>query len=377
MAQNTAIAIAGALTSCPDIWASLETEPQPQTPAPSNGTAAMAINSLPFFANAALAEAAAALRQQGPLRAVGGSLSSVFVPGLGQISVPGLGPVFGPALEQIFANIGFNSDQFYTAIGASIAAAQPIGQVAAQARQVNDECPSLWYVNFPKNLSPQVADKVGQYRQSMLDFRSWSTAKWWKEVNRRHGNPNDFTQRVQQSKEFAKIACEDMVKMSWLRTTKYPAEVKHNIDCTASELHENIASRALAGWSDVDRDTMDAVEPVLQDIVRSVQPGTQGFSEMKVVVIEKYVYDEQTGNITSYIRVVCFELQEAFYNVITGKAQQQSRVNLQLSLLQYEAIFEQGYWEWYSGKYLQDDEKDPFQGLIKTQTTDVSHQGYS
>lgn len=124
----------------------------------------MAINSFPSFAKDALEAAAAALRQQGPLRAV-------QVP-VGSVLVPGLGPIFAPALEQVFANLGFDSNQFYTAIGASIPAAQPIRQVAAQARQVNEECPSLWYVNFPKNLPPQAADKVREYRQSMLDFRS-------------------------------------------------------------------------------------------------------------------------------------------------------------------------------------------------------------
>ena len=68
---------------------------------------------------------------------------------------------------------------------------------------------------------------------------------------------------------------------------------------------------------------------------------------------------------------MCFELQEAFYDVVMGKAQRQSRVNLQLSLLQYEAIFEKGYWDWYSKNYLPDDEKDPFQDLIKSQSTDI------
>ncbi|GAB0146749.1 hypothetical protein EsHS_00007139 [Epichloe bromicola] len=116
---------------------------------------------------------------------------------------------------------------------------------------------------------------------------------------------------------------------------------------------------------------MKAVEPVLQDIVKSVRPGAQTFSEMRMVIIEKYVYDEATHGITSYIRLVSFEIKEAFYAVITGKAQSQGRVNLQLGLLQYEAIFEQGYWEWYSKKYLQNDEKDLFKDLIGKQSTDV------
>lgn len=67
----------------------------------------------------------------------------------------------------------------------------------------------------------------------------------------------------------------------------------------AGELHQNLISRALSGWSDVDRDTFDAIEPLLQDIVRSAQPGITDFNELKVVIAEKYVYDSATDSIVS------------------------------------------------------------------------------
>ncbi|KAJ4176102.1 hypothetical protein NW755_014608 [Fusarium falciforme] len=356
------VAIAGTLTSCPDIWADLELEPRPRPrpSSPSNAPAAMVINGFPSFARALPS-----------WTDVTGAVVAAATKALGQQGLKAAESEFAPVLQQVFATLGFNSNVFYTAIGVALPDPQPIQQVAAQARQVNEECPSLWYVNFPKSLSVQDAQKVRDYRQSMQDFRSWSSAKWWNEVNRRQGIPDDFTKRVLQSKEFAKIACEDMVKMSWLRTTKNPLEAKHMIDCTAAELHENIVSRALTGWSDVDQDTMDAVEPILQDIVRTAQPGTQRMSEMKVVLIEKYVFDAPSDSITSYIRLVSFELQEAFYDVIFGKAQGQARVSLQLSLLQYEAAFEQQKWEWYSKNYINDNDIGIFEDLIKTQSIDV------
>ncbi|GAB0138924.1 hypothetical protein EsDP_00007144 [Epichloe bromicola] len=167
----------------------------------------MASNNLPSIVSAALSAAKVALEKQ----AVPGAIQTPY----GPIYTPALESLFGPVLNQVFATLGFNSSQFYTAIGIAFPTLIPPQQIAAQAQEVHDECPTLWYVKFPKNVSSQDIGKIEDYRQSMLDFRSWLTAKWWNEVNRRHGNPDDFTQRVEQSKEFAKITCEDMVKVSW------------------------------------------------------------------------------------------------------------------------------------------------------------------
>ncbi|KAF5667163.1 hypothetical protein FHETE_5866 [Fusarium heterosporum] len=361
--------VTGTLASCPDLWAKLKTEPHSQLQSALKASIesppmhAIAASNLPSFVKTAAGVINTTLQQH----AMVGAIQTSF----GPIYSFALANQFGPVLNQVFATMGYNSSQFYTAIGIAIPAIVSIQQLAVQAQEVHDECPSLWYVNFPTNLSSQDIDKIGDYRQSMLDFRSWSTAKWWNEVNRRHGNPDDFTQRVEQSKEFANIAVEDMVRMSWLRTTKGPFEANYTIDCSADELHENIVSQTLAGMVDVDGDTMKAVEPVLQDIVKSIRPGSQTFSEMRVVIIEKYVYNDSDRSITSYIRLVSFEVKEAFYAVITGKSGEQSRVNLQLGLLQYEAIFEQGYWEWYAKEHLQNDEKDLFRDLVTKQSTDV------
>lgn len=84
-----------------------------------------------------------------------------------------------------------------------------------------------------------------------------------------------------------------------LRTTKSPVDNMHRIVCDAAELHNRIVSQVLHGWTDVDGETMDALEPLLQDIVRSTQRGGGDFSEMKVVITERYIYNENTHAITS------------------------------------------------------------------------------
>lgn len=203
MATKDSAAVTGTLTSCPNIWGDLKVEPQLPPEAlhavaglvvKNNASSAASImgRNLPWEQFA---------RRGAPVRFAPGA----FTPPIG--IVPNIGSML---------NLGWNTPQFYSAIGVAVAVqAQVVQQVAAQAQEINKEYPSLWYVNFPKQMSSHDADMVQRYRQSMLDFRSWSSMKWWQEVSRRFGNPGDMIQRVQQSKEFAKIACEDMVKMSW------------------------------------------------------------------------------------------------------------------------------------------------------------------
>lgn len=125
----------------------------------------------------------------------------------------GLFPVLTP---QQVAKLGINSDLFYCVVGSAVPAqAPPVQQTAASAVKVNKDFPSLWFVNFPKKMAAQDVAMVRQYRQNMTDFRSWSSQKWWEEVARRDGTPNDVMQRARQSKIFAQMAVEDMLKMSW------------------------------------------------------------------------------------------------------------------------------------------------------------------
>lgn len=66
-------------------------------------------------------------------------------------------------------------------------------------------------------------------------------------------------------------------------------------------LHENIVSQVMSDWGGIDRDVVDAVEPLLQDIVRSARAGAapQEASELKVVILENYEWDANTQSVTS------------------------------------------------------------------------------
>ena len=57
----------------------------------------------------------------------------------------------------------------------------------------------------------------------------------------------------------------------------------------------------MSDWGSVDRDIVDAVEPLLQDIVRSARAGAipQEAGELKVVILEKYEWDANARSVTS------------------------------------------------------------------------------
>ncbi|CAN9122734.1 unnamed protein product [Alternaria alternata] len=233
------------------------------------------------------------------------------------------------------AMLGINSSQFYSIIGGAVGmTAQPVQQTVAQAVKINKDFPSLWFVNFPKHMESQDVDLVHRSRQNMTDFRSWSSQKWWEEVARRDGVPQDMFQRARQSKLFAKV---------------------------------------MSDWESVDRDIVDAVEPLLQDIVRSARAGAipQDAEELKVVILEKYEWNANARSVTSYIRLISFELSEAFYKVICNKGDPTSYVSVDLALLQYEAVFESSLWNQFA-LTLKKDQKDPFQDFINLQTINVT-----
>ncbi|CAN9480131.1 unnamed protein product [Alternaria alternata] len=233
------------------------------------------------------------------------------------------------------AMLGINSSQFYSIIGGAVGmTAQPVQQTVAQAVKINKDFPSLWFVNFPKHMESQDVDLVHRSRQNMTDFRSWSSQKWWEEVARRDGVPQDMFQRARQSKLFAKV---------------------------------------MSDWESVDRDIVDAVEPLLQDIVRSARAGAipQDAGELKVVILEKYEWNANARSVTSYIRLISFELSEAFYKVISNKGDPTSYVSVDLALLQYEAVFESSLWNQFA-LTLKKDQKDPFQDFINLQTINVT-----
>lgn len=119
-------------------------------------------------------------------------------------------------MDQI-TRLATNSEEFYSVIGAAsgIQATPQPHIIATQAHGAHRRSPSHWYINFPHNMSGHDAEAIQRSRKSMTNFRSWSSKKWWEEVGRRFGVADEAVQRAQQSKQFAQIACEDMVKMSW------------------------------------------------------------------------------------------------------------------------------------------------------------------
>jgi hypothetical protein len=73
----------------------------------------------------------------------------------------------------------------------------------------------------------------------------------------------------------------------------------YSIVCDPDELHGTLVERVMGGWSTVDNDLMQAVEPIFQNIVKAALKRNMETSQMNNVVMEKYEYSEPTQSITS------------------------------------------------------------------------------
>jgi len=94
-------------------------------------------------------------------------------------------------------------------------AIRTVAAIAAQANTISTTFPSVWFVNFPMNSTAEQKETLREYQQDVLDFRSWSSLKWWSLVFERIPKANSSDLQRMQSSEFASIACSDMKALPW------------------------------------------------------------------------------------------------------------------------------------------------------------------
>ncbi|KAK3348692.1 hypothetical protein B0T25DRAFT_569367 [Lasiosphaeria hispida] len=340
MAQLTA---SSTLTSAPSIVGQLVIEPPiADEQGPVVNSMFFGIPDLGEIVNAGVGAVSGAV----PEAITGQNLADIIaglIPSIAEIVQAARAGTVAVPLDQI-ARLAVDSPQFYCVVGAIAAAATPAAPphvVATQAQGAQRDFPSLWYVNFPHIMSEHDVEAVRRNRKSMTDFRSWPSKKWWEEVGRRFGVADEAIQRASQSKQFAEIACEDMVKMSC-------------IECDSHQLHRMLLGKIMNGWSTVDGDLVETVEPIFQGIVKAALGGSREFSQMKNIVMEKYVYAESTKSITScagWRKIYAFSPSSCtrlFTTSSAAKGRRGSRVSVELSLCLYEAVFEAALWEQFS-----------------------------
>lgn len=93
--------------------------------------------------------------------------------------------------------------------------------------------------------------------------------------------------------------------------------MKYRIECDSHQLHGVLVEKVMGDWSTVDGDLVETVEPVFQGIVKAALGGSRESSQMKNVVMEKYVYAESTKSITSCTSAFLFATVGAHYPHIT------------------------------------------------------------
>uniref|UniRef100_A0A093V2V5 Uncharacterized protein n=1 Tax=Talaromyces marneffei PM1 TaxID=1077442 RepID=A0A093V2V5_TALMA len=171
------------------------------------------------------------------------------------------------------------------------------------------------------SIQPQptvIGQVVGRAHDISKDFPP-VCLKWWANVFQILPTDDSPFNKLAQSGLFVTIAMMDLPQISWLRSTREPTRIEKGITCRFHELHDNIMNMAMETFHQLDEMSRNALEPVLQGIVLTASASTVDYKDLKMVLAEKYEYKSQTDSIVSSIRMICFTIGEAFYDVQEGK----------------------------------------------------------
>ncbi|KAF3761666.1 hypothetical protein M406DRAFT_358073 [Cryphonectria parasitica EP155] len=250
-----------------------------------------------------------------------------------------------------------------------VALAFPLLGAQAVAGAISSDHQPIWFVNFPLELSASVQNSLRDYQQVVLDFRCWSSLKWWTEVFTRIPVSDDPLTKIKQTSEFAMVACRDMTQMPWLKTTMSPQRSTNAIQCPIGELHPAIIAGTMSKWFANNPAALAPLETVLQAVVGSISEATFNYNDTRTVVTEKYEYMSEAQSIKSSVRLLCFEISRSFYDVQSGKSTQ-IWVNCDMSYLEYEAEFKIEEWK-KSQNSIDEQQKPVLQEFVKKQTVDI------
>ncbi|EED20826.1 conserved hypothetical protein [Talaromyces stipitatus ATCC 10500] len=222
-----------------------------------------------------------------------------------------------------------------------------IEQVVGRAQDISNNFPPVWYVNFPadRDMTESMRESLRQHSQAILDFKCWSSLKWWSNVFQLVPTNDHPLNKLIQSGLFVQIAMMDLPQTPWLRSIREPVQSGQSITCPFSDLHANIINMAMNAFHQLDDLSRNALEPVLKGIVTSASSATVDHKDLKMVLAEKYEYKRETDSIVSSIRMITFAIGESFYDVQDGKNSRSRWVSCEVGFVQYDAEFDLEGWK--------------------------------
>ncbi|KAL6810215.1 hypothetical protein V8C40DRAFT_258751 [Trichoderma camerunense] len=200
----------------------------------------------------------------------------------------------------------------------------------------------------------------------MLDFKCWASLKWWSHVFQILPSSDDPYNKLIQSGLFVQIAMKDLPQIPWLRSIREPTVTGEALICPFSELHGQILDLSMRNFRSLDETSRNAIEPVLQGIVRSASEASVEYNDLKMVLAEKHEYRGQ-DTIVSTIRQICFAIGESFYDVQEGKNSRRRYVKCEVRFVQYEAEFDMNLWRAFSAG-INDASKTACHDFVKSRT---------
>lgn len=96
-----------------------------------------------------------------------------------------------------------------------------LAQVAGRANTITNTFPPVWYVNFPTQMTDSQREALRKNTQAMMDFKCWSSLKWWAIVFHHIPSSNDAYNKMQQSGLFVQVASKDLAELPWYETHRF------------------------------------------------------------------------------------------------------------------------------------------------------------
>ncbi|KAJ6050156.1 uncharacterized protein N7446_005602 [Penicillium canescens] len=234
-------------------------------------------------------------------------------------------------------------------------------QIAAQADNVSRLFPPVLFINFPASLPQGLQKKLQGNLQSLLDFRSWSSLRWWDGVFCQLPPSEDEWVQFKQSLLLVKYASEDMKKTLWLHQIK-DSHSQRGIHMNPSRSY--LTSQVTDAFKDLGEQSIVSLTPLVVNMIESFQYSPREYAS-RVFIAERHEYVSESNSIKSSIFTI---------TCIVGGSPYKEREGLDggiLTLLYYDHLFRLDEWDEHSGK-ISDEEKDAMRKFLDQNTVNVS-----
>ncbi|TRX90981.1 hypothetical protein FHL15_008186 [Xylaria flabelliformis] len=235
----------------------------------------------------------------------------------------------------------------------------------------NADAPSVTFINFPENIPEEIKQKLREYQDSILQYRSWASLIWENSVDKNPDLPKDSSalSKMARTTYLASVGDYHMRHTPWLAKRSDNA-VHKRITCESSQFHTQLITSVLEGFVNLSPTIFTVLESVLESISKTTSL-SQGESHVTIIVSERYEWDESTERIRSYICLTSFALGIQAYEIQSWKTTEKY-IDTEIMYQRYEVEFVHQDWE-YASEKIEKWKKGVMDDFVKDVTIDLPY----